>query len=161
MTQPFLKSVCQAAVGLSLTALAAQGAAHPFDGAERTASRDMRSPVRPVRPGDWRMGPPGVSVLVTSATSELFLQAPARTNISRSVKQPAASGLTVVPMIGCSAEDYIAPMTIGNSSTFQVIVDSGSTSAAVAGQACRTCNVSSKYTPGKTADDTGASIQAQ
>ncbi len=161
MTKLSWKSVCQSAAGLTFAALAGQGMGHPLDDAQRVPSRNMRSPVRPHKQGDWRTSPAGVSNLVHPQTHDLLLQAPARANISHPVKQPAATGLTVVPLIGCSSEDYIAPITIGNTNVFQVIVDSGSTTTAVAGRSCTTCNVSPKYSPGESASDTGEPIQAQ
>jgi hypothetical protein len=49
---------------------------------------------------------------------------------------------------------YAAPLTIGGQ-TFTVQVDTGSTTAAVAGSNCASCFVTPAYTPGATAKDTG------
>ena len=48
---------------------------------------------------------------------------------------------------------YTANITVGGSQAFDVIVDTGSTSLAIAGASCSTCNVMPAYTPGSSGMD--------
>ncbi len=70
--------------------------------------------------------------------------------------QSAALACTTPPLFsalrGCSASDYYTDVTIGGQ-TFSMIIDSGSTTLAVAGDDCPRCAVSPEYTPGATAVD--------
>jgi len=71
------------------------------------------------------------------------------------VKKPVdASGITAVPLSTCVPAQYTAPVTIGGTQNFQMVVDTGSTTLGVASATCgSSCNVSPEYTPGTTATD--------
>ncbi len=62
-------------------------------------------------------------------------------------------GVLAVPLSSCSSDVYSASVTIGGSQTFQLIVDTGSSTLGVASSTCTTCNVTPEYTPGSTAVD--------
>ncbi len=65
----------------------------------------------------------------------------------------AGSGMLRVPLYSClPALSYTAPVSLG-SQPFQMILDTGSTTLAVAGGGCSTCSVTPLYTPGSTAAD--------
>jgi hypothetical protein len=57
-------------------------------------------------------------------------------------------------LTGCGGPGYAAAFTVG-SQTFQLTIDTGSGTLAVASSTCATCNVSPEYTPGTTAVDDG------
>ncbi len=63
-----------------------------------------------------------------------------------------ASSLVAVPLEECTPLVYTAPVVIG-SQTFQLTVDTGSTTLGVASSKCTNCNVNPLYTPGATAVD--------
>ena len=66
----------------------------------------------------------------------------------------ASAGVVAVPLSGCSAFSYLAPTRIGASQTFQLILDTGSTTLAVASSACGDCaGITPLYTPGVGATD--------
>jgi hypothetical protein len=61
-----------------------------------------------------------------------------------------------VPLSACDPTVYAAPVTIGGSQTFQLVLDTGSTTLGVAGAGCTSCSAagaSSLYQPGSTATD--------
>lgn len=59
-----------------------------------------------------------------------------------------------VPLAGCSTADYAGAVTIAGDQTFQVIMDTGSSTLAVASRACNNCTgISPTYTPGASAVD--------
>jgi hypothetical protein len=63
---------------------------------------------------------------------------------------------TAIPLTGCSPF-YTASVTIGGTQTFQLALDSASTTLAVAGDACADCadaGIAPRYTPGTAAVDT-------
>jgi len=64
-----------------------------------------------------------------------------------------------VPLTGCSAAAYAAPVTIG-SQTFALELDTGSTTLAVAASTCATCGVAPEYTPGAGATDEHQPVDA-
>jgi hypothetical protein len=59
---------------------------------------------------------------------------------------------TTIPLVGCVGPGYAADFTIG-SQTFQLSVDTGSGTLAVASSACASCGVDPDYTPGPGAQD--------
>jgi hypothetical protein len=64
-------------------------------------------------------------------------------------------------VVACSFQDFMIPVQIG-SQVFHLLVDTGSTSLAVAGVRCTTCsNASPVYTPGPTAQPTGQTTKAE
>ena len=65
----------------------------------------------------------------------------------------------LAPVRGCSASDYWTDVTIGGQ-TFSMIIDSGSTTLAVAGSDCARCGVSPEYSPGTTAIDANNTADA-
>jgi hypothetical protein len=65
---------------------------------------------------------------------------------------PPVNPLIAVPLDACTPLVYTANVTIG-SQTFQLGVDTGSTTLGVASSKCTNCNVSPVYTPGATAVD--------
>jgi len=66
------------------------------------------------------------------------------------------NGVVTSPLTGCAGLDFFVTATIGGQ-TFLMIVDSGSTTNAVAGANCQGCNVSPTYTPSSQATNTGRS----
>jgi hypothetical protein len=67
-----------------------------------------------------------------------------------------AGGLAAIPLTACVPNVYSADMTIGGSQDFQLILDTGSTTLAVAALGCATCaaaDVATLYVPGPTAVD--------
>ncbi len=62
----------------------------------------------------------------------------------------APAGVLAVPLSACSADVYSVGVTVG-AQTFQVIVDTGSSTLGVASSTCTNCNVTPEYTPGSTA----------
>jgi hypothetical protein len=77
----------------------------------------------------------------------------------------AESPFPTIPLTGCGLTGYLAPVTIGSGSmaqTFQLGVDTGSSTTAVAAAGCTTCtDVSPLFTPGGTTQPDGASASAQ
>lgn len=51
----------------------------------------------------------------------------------------AVKGLTALPLSGCVSSDFYGPVTVGNTE-FQLLIDSGSSSTAVAAQSCTECS---------------------
>jgi hypothetical protein len=62
-----------------------------------------------------------------------------------------------VPLTGCNEGAYLAEVEIGSQS-FELMVDTGSGTLAVASTTCATCGVSPLYTPGPQAVDDDASV---
>jgi hypothetical protein len=68
--------------------------------------------------------------------------------------QPEAGPqLYAVPLTSCQGVAYTAPVTLGGSQTFQLVIDTGSSSLGVASSTCSNCGVTPTYTPGSTAVD--------
>jgi hypothetical protein len=65
---------------------------------------------------------------------------------------PHFDGFVQVDLVGVQGIEYTAPLAIGDH-TFQVQVDTGSTTTAVASSACSSCEVSPTYTAGSGAAD--------
>lgn len=61
--------------------------------------------------------------------------------------------LTAVPLVSCVPSEYTAAVTLGGSQTFQMAIDTGSTTLGVASTMCTSCGVSPEYSPGTTATD--------
>lgn len=62
-------------------------------------------------------------------------------------------GLVTIPLSGCVPE-YTAKVQIGGSQTFQLVIDTGSTTLGVASSSCAECSgISPRYTPGASAVD--------
>jgi hypothetical protein len=70
------------------------------------------------------------------------------------------SGVVAIPLSSPDGSFYTANMMIGAQS-FAMVVDTGSTSAAVAGSACTGCGVTPSYKPGTTAADQHQAASAQ
>lgn len=81
-------------------------------------------------------------------------------------KGPCEQNLGSMYLTGCPPSDYWTKMTIGGTQTFDLIVDSGSSTLALAGSTCSSCDyegcgssetteaVTPEYTPGSTATNT-------
>ena len=70
--------------------------------------------------------------------------------------------LIAVPLKGCFASDYTARVRLGDGSSYQLIVDTGSTTLAVAASACTNCaGISPSYTPSAKATDDQTSTSGQ
>jgi hypothetical protein len=66
---------------------------------------------------------------------------------------PAAPlGLTAVPLSVCVPNEYTAAVTVGTQ-TFEMALDTGSTTLGVASSDCSSCGVTPAYSPGKSAVD--------
>ena len=85
--------------------------------------------------------------------------------VDGSTGQPDVSlpplGLTVVPLAVCVPSQYTATVTLGGNATFQMALDTGSTTLGVASVKCTDCGVAPVYTPGKTASDTNQTGMSQ
>jgi hypothetical protein len=67
-------------------------------------------------------------------------------------------GLVTIPLTGCPSVGYSAPVTIGGSQQFVLVVDTGSSTLAVAASDCDDCTgISPLYTPGATSTNLNAS----
>ena len=72
----------------------------------------------------------------------------------QAVVTTSIKGLVNVPLKGCFASDYTARVELGDGSAYQLIVDTGSTTLAVAAAACTNCSgISPKYSPSANAND--------
>jgi hypothetical protein len=75
----------------------------------------------------------------------------------------AATSLVTVPLSACDPTAYVASVTIGGSQTFNLLLDTGSTTLGVAGSGCASCSAagaSSLYHPGPTATDEHQTVDA-
>jgi hypothetical protein len=70
------------------------------------------------------------------------------------------SSLITVPLEECTPLVYKAGVTVG-SQTFQMIIDTGSTTLGVASSKCTDCGVTPLYTPGTAAVDEGSTTTSQ
>ena len=71
------------------------------------------------------------------------------------------TGVAAIPLTGAAdGSFYTASVGVGGQS-FDMIIDTGSTTTAVAGQSCTNCGVSPRYTPGSTATDQHQAASAQ
>jgi hypothetical protein len=73
---------------------------------------------------------------------------------------PLPGGVAAIHLTSPDGSFYSAQTSIGSQS-FAMIVDTGSSTAAVAGSTCTGCAVNPKYTPGSTATDTHMTASAQ
>jgi hypothetical protein len=73
---------------------------------------------------------------------------------------PPASSLVAVPLSSCVPSVYTATVSIGGSQSFQLSVDTGSTTLGVASTGCA-CGVSPLYTPGPDAVDENMTAHAE
>ncbi|HLK10367.1 MAG TPA: pepsin-like aspartic protease [Candidatus Binatia bacterium] len=81
---------------------------------------------------------------------------PTTTTTTSSTSTTLPTGLTNLPLAGCASAGYTAGVTLGGSQTFALVIDSGSTTLAVASAQCAQCaGLSPLYSPGPTAADTG------
>lgn len=88
-------------------------------------------------------------------------------------KGPCTENLGSMYLTGCPSADYWAKMTLGGSQTFDLIVDSGSSTLALAGSTCSNCDyescgssetsqaVSPEYTPGSTSTSTNTTASGK
>src|SRR5580704_2131948 len=65
------------------------------------------------------------------------------------------------PLNGIASFEYTLNITVGGSQTFDVVLDTGSTTLGIASSACSTCDVTPEYTPGATAMDQGNMATAE
>lgn len=65
-------------------------------------------------------------------------------NLSGPVVAPGSAGLAVVPIRGCVPAEYFGAVNFGDDH-LSLLLDSGSTTTAVASSSCRACNVSEAY----------------
>jgi hypothetical protein len=73
---------------------------------------------------------------------------------------PIATGsLASAPLSGCAITDYSAAVTVGGQ-TFQLLVDSGSTTTGVASDGCHNCGVSPLFHAGANTADTQQTVSA-
>ncbi len=70
------------------------------------------------------------------------------------------SGVAAIPLSSPDGSFYTANVSIGSQS-FAMVVDTGSTTAAVAGSTCTGCGVTPSYKPGATATDQHQTASAQ
>jgi hypothetical protein len=74
-----------------------------------------------------------------------------------------AGALITIPLTVCNPNVYSAEMTIGGTQQFQLLLDTGSTTLAVAAIGCTSCvhaGVSGLYQPGPTAADQNTPVTA-
>lgn len=65
---------------------------------------------------------------------------------------PCNPNVQNIPLNGCASGDYTAAITLGDTQTFNMIMDTGSSTMAVASNTCSNCNdITPTYVPGDTA----------
>jgi hypothetical protein len=69
--------------------------------------------------------------------------------------------IVTVPLFSCVPTIYTAAVTIGSAQTFQLLVDTGSTTLGVAASSCTSCGVEPVYKPGSTAVDQNEQADAE
>ncbi len=95
---------------------------------------------------------------VATATSSM-------TSVASTTTSSAPPGDAGVPPLAtitlgeCPGNIITVPVTIGGSQTFNVVLDTGSSTLAVAGSSCTACRVTPEYTPGSTATDAHQTAQ--
>lgn len=78
-----------------------------------------------------------------------------------SMPGPCSTTLTAIPLTGCSSADYQAKVTLGGNQVLNLLVDTGSTTLAVADASCDDCQgVTPTYTPGGDAQSTGTAVKS-
>jgi hypothetical protein len=66
----------------------------------------------------------------------------------------AGPQVLAIPIASCTGDSYAASVTIGGTQHFELLLDTGSTTLAVASNTCTNCtNIMPLYTPGATAKD--------
>lgn len=65
---------------------------------------------------------------------------------------PLPSGVTAVPLTSLDGIAYSAPLVFGDQS-FDALIDTGSSTTAVASSSCTSCGINPAYTPGSSATD--------
>lgn len=77
-------------------------------------------------------------------------------------QRSACSGNALItPLTGCTGSDYAVPVTFGSSQSFAMLVDSGSTTTAVASSSCSSCNSRSpEWSSDATTTSTGQSASS-
>jgi hypothetical protein len=70
------------------------------------------------------------------------------------------SGVVAVPLSACVPTVYTAQVTLGGSQSFNMLVDTGSTTLGVAGKGCSCGSVAPVYTPGASAVDQKQTAQS-
>jgi hypothetical protein len=81
-------------------------------------------------------------------------------NNSGNADTGTVSGVLAVPLTSCVPLVYAANVDIGGE-TFQLLVDTGSTSLGVAGKGCTNCSVTPLYTPSATSTDEKTTATSQ
>ncbi len=114
--------------------------------AEADDTSDDTGPVRHQDAGNPDVGQPD------TGAPEAAMEAAVDTGVDTGPPK----GLVTVPLSGC-VPSYTASITIGGTQTFQLVLDTGSTTMGVASSSCTDCSsagkVSPLYTPGSTAVD--------
>jgi hypothetical protein len=72
-----------------------------------------------------------------------------------------SGGVEAVTLSSCIPTVYTAPVTLGGSQTFQMILDTGSTTLGVASKGCSCGSATPLYTPGGTATDQKQTASSQ
>jgi hypothetical protein len=81
--------------------------------------------------------------------------------VAQAMAGPCVPGLQALPLTGCAVSSYTAPVSLGDGQIYQLTLDSGSGTTAVAAAACGNCNdASPRYTPGPGATATGQQTSA-
>ena len=107
----------------------------------RDAGHDVGSPKHDAGVADVTKKPP------VDAGTDASPQADAGTDAGPLVVPIA------VPLYACQSMSYTSLVTIGGTQTFQMTLDTGSSTMGVASNNCTNCNVLPYYTPGPTATD--------
>lgn len=76
-------------------------------------------------------------------------------------REPGSPSVLSVPLSSCLPTAYTLGATIGGTQSFQLLLDTGSTTLGVASSACPTCGVVPAYTPGSSAVDQGTMATSQ
>lgn len=128
----------------SMRSFIAASIAAPLLGACGSSGDDLRAP-----------GPPG------DASSSAETSVPdARMDGSVGQESGADGGVLTVKLSGCSAFSYQAPVAVGSQS-FDLVLDTGSTTLAVASTSCTDCTgISPEYKPAETAVDDHATASS-
>jgi hypothetical protein len=92
-----------------------------------------------------------------TGSPDVTILADATTDGAREAAEEAGppAGIVTIPLSGC-VPSYTADITIGGTQSFQLVLDTGSTTLGVASSTCSDClGVTPRYKPGPTAVDEG------
>ncbi len=106
-------------------------------------------------------GVTGTSVVSTTSDTASVTSVASSTTSSAPPGDAGVPLLATITLGACPGNIITVPVTIGGDQTFNMVLDTGSTTTAVAGSACTACGVSPEYTPDSTATDTDKTAEQE